>query len=162
MAIRGIDDKDKDETRPRIDADEVHARIYVGSVPPRGFALANAGFTHLVLCAAEFQLPAEDFPRIEVHRCPFDYNDTYSGRAYQRMQIAVRDMARRVANLHRKQTSSQVLITCAAGINRSALVAGLSMVYIGVPPADVIHYIRKRRFPYSLSNKLFERMVLTA
>lgn len=145
-----------------IDADEVHARIFVGSLPPKGQALAYAGFTHLVLCAKEHQPPFEDFPRVSVLHCPFDDSDAYSGRQYQRMQVLVRDTARQVARIHRAQTTSKVLVTCFAGVNRSALVAGLAMVYIGIPGADVVHYIRKRRFPHSLSNKLFERMVLTA
>lgn len=53
-----------------------------------------------------------------------------------------------------------VLVTCQAGLNRSALVAGLALRQLGMPGRTVIDNIRMERGQYALCNKAFERAVM--
>lgn len=53
-----------------------------------------------------------------------------------------------------------VLVTCQAGLNRSALVAGLALRQLGMPGRAVIDNIRMERGQRALGNKAFERTVM--
>ena len=46
--------------------------LYMGGVPSIGYAVRNAGFDVLVLCASEYQPPARDFPGVQVIHCPLE------------------------------------------------------------------------------------------
>jgi protein-tyrosine phosphatase len=144
-------------THHDIDAHEVHERIWVGSVPQRGGAVASRGFTHLVLCADDFQFPAEDFPGVTVLHAPFVDADTVVPRSSMTLVFVA---ARAVAEAHRG--GAKALVTCAAGINRSALVACVAMQMLGVEPWISVERVRALRFPYCLSNEAFKRIALGA
>lgn len=138
-----------------LDADEVYPGIWVGSVPRlRGGDLLKI-FTHVVLCAEEFQFPAEEFKDHTIVHCPFKDEDTVMGNKTMAMVFAT---ARAVAEA--QIGGGSVLVTCAAGRNRSALVAGLAMRMLGVEPWLAIEKIKARRSPQCLSNTCFQRIVL--
>jgi hypothetical protein len=52
------------------------------------------------------------------------------------------------------------LVHCQAGLNRSALVAGLALVLDGFAPAEAIDLLRRRRSPAVLCNPVFEAWLL--
>ena len=138
-----------------IDANEVHNKIWVGSVPPKGDILFNLGFTHVVLCADDFQFPADNFHNINVIHCPFEDSDTIMSNKTMALIFAT---ARAVAEAHK--AGGNVLVTCAAGINRSSLVAALAMRMLGEPPWIAVEKIRANRLPTCLSNTCFRRIAL--
>ena len=51
------------------------------------------------------------------------------------------------------------LVHCQAGLNRSALVAGSSLVLAGMHPDDAIALLREQRSPAVLCNRTFESFV---
>lgn len=55
----------------------------------------------------------------------------------------------------------RVLVRCWAGYNRSALVVALVLVLSGCTPRQAIETMRARRSPHVLSNRTFERWLLT-
>jgi hypothetical protein len=52
------------------------------------------------------------------------------------------------------QNGEKVLAHCGMGLNRSALVAGLILIYLGVPGKDAVELLRQRR-PGALFNENF-------
>lgn len=52
------------------------------------------------------------------------------------------------------------LVHCQAGLNRSALVAGLALIRSGVKPADAIALLREKRCDAVLCNQAFEKWLL--
>lgn len=145
----------------KLDAHQVHdygmtGAIWVGSVPPRGRALSRAGFSHLVLCADDYQFPADLFPNVHVIHCPYEDID---GVTPSKATLALIFAAARAAS-EAARGGGKVLITCAAGINRSALCAALAMRMMGVRPHLAVTAIRARRYAYCLSNETFLRIAL--
>ena len=135
-----------------LDADEVYPGIWVGSVPFQKEAAAK-WFTHIVLCAEQWQFPASDFPGATVIHCPYEDDDSVmSGRT----MALVFATARAVAEA--RENAGKVLVTCAAGLNRSALVAGLAMVIGGVDGPDAVKMIRENR-PGALYNSHFAKLL---
>lgn len=138
-----------------IDANEVFERLWVGSVPPRGHRLAANGFTHVVLCAEDFQFAADKFAEIVVVHCPYeDMDGPMRGSTMALVFATARAVAEAVKN------GGKVLVTCAAGINRSALVAALAMQMLGVEAWASVERVRAHRFTHCLSNEAFKRIAL--
>jgi protein-tyrosine phosphatase len=103
---------------PKVDATRVASKLYIGSVPmPR---LQDKGFDVVVLCAKEKQNLNPDVYTIKIplDDGPLDYRDY--ARAVKVAMVVTRF---RLAN-------KRVLITCRMGVNRSALVAALSMMQL--------------------------------
>jgi protein-tyrosine phosphatase len=134
-----------------LDADEVYPGIWVGSVPYRKEA-AQEWFTFIVLCSEDFQFPAGDFPRAKVLHCPLVDDDSILSGATLALIFA---SARAVAEA--RENGEQVLVTCAAGLNRSALIAGLAMSMLG--EKFPVERLRAHRNPTCLSNAAFRRLV---
>ncbi|MGZ8578858.1 MAG: protein-tyrosine phosphatase family protein, partial [Actinomycetota bacterium] len=63
---------------------------------------------------------------------------------------AIRDLAVEVAALVR--AGKQVVVNCMAGLNRSGLLVGRTLIELGHPPADAIALVRRARGPRALSN----------
>ena len=68
-------------------------------------------------------------------------------------------VAKLTADLVRKG-GTKVLAHCGLGLNRSALMIGLIMMYLGSEPAKVVEQIRARR-PGALYNEVFANYLLT-
>lgn len=110
----------------------------------------------IVLAAEEYQLPEAQFPGTEVLHAPLDDDPTRPLREDE-IVMALR-AADRVAR--RLRAGRRVLVTCALGLNRSALVAALAMraVY-GMKPDEIIERIRRARGRWALSNPNFEKLI---
>jgi len=54
-----------------------------------------------------------------------------------------------------------VLVTCAAGINRSGLISGMALIdMLGCSGEDAIRIVRKGRSKYALYNPLFQKILV--
>lgn len=133
--------------------DEVAPGLFVGSRPPPG---RHEGIDTIVFAAEEYQLPEAQFPGTEVLHAPLDDDPTRPLREDE-IVTALR-AADRVAR--RLRAGRRVLVTCALGLNRSALVAGLAMhaVY-GMKPDEIVTRIRRARGRWALSNPNFEKLI---
>lgn len=137
-------------THADLDCSNIAKRLWVGAAPPFDRHLPE--FDALVLCAQELQPKVVAF-RGQLLRCSLPDDDLTSSQ----IRLAL-ETGRSVANLiHEGKT---VLVTCAQGINRSALVAGLALGLVTYLSADQIFLLlRTRRHPDCLFNKHF-RLVL--
>ena len=131
-----------------LDAHCVATGLWVGGYPGSSVTLRHS-FDVLVLCAEELQGVDTD---IEVLRVPFDDTSAKQPPLSQLLEMAQRINRRRLAG-------KRVLVTCAAGVNRSAFVAALALVLEGRSAKAVIRRIRARRQPpvggHALRNALF-------
>jgi len=138
-----------------LDANEIASGLWQGSVPPQGGVLNLLGYHALVLAAEEFQFDAGFYPGVAVIYAPNDDN----GKPLSREQLtiavkAARDVAARI------RSGQKVLVTCAAGVNRSGLVSALTLHFLyGWSGDRCIRRIRERRthpnFGKALSNPFF-------
>lgn len=53
-----------------------------------------------------------------------------------------------------------VIVNCAAGLNRSGLLVGRTLIELGHPPAEAVELVRRARGVHALSNKEFTRFLL--
>jgi hypothetical protein len=140
---------------PTVDAARVAPRIWIGSQAPPGGALAQGGFTAVVLCAEEWQPPAEAFPGLLVIHAPFD--DDYKGLDEQQIQTAVNAVEESV-KAH--EQGHRVLITCMAGRNRSGLVTAWTVAVVhGMHPAKAGELVRDKRGLAALTNPSFRGLL---
>jgi len=128
--------------RLTLDADQLVPGLWQGSFPPPGGLVRSAGFGMLVLCAREIQPPATDFPGVEVVHAP---NDDHHALRLDRPKLTIAlEAAQRVVQAVRE--GQQVLVTCAAGLNRSGLVSGIALhLLFGWPGVKCIAHVRKYR-----------------
>jgi protein-tyrosine phosphatase len=138
---------------PRTDVTIVAPNLFIGSRPPPG---RYRWLGVLALCAQEYQPPSYAFPGVAVLHVPLDDDPR---RAMYDVEVALAmSNARTVARY--LQSGQRVLVTCAMGLNRSALVAGLAMQRaFGMRADDVIEQIRDARSPSALGNKNFVRLL---
>ncbi len=124
-----------------VEASRVWPKIWVGSAPAEN---ANfSGYSLVVLCAVEYQPELAHFPGKIVRPA---FRDTLS-------PLTADELARiaQAANLVANEVlqEGRCLVTCQAGLNRSAFVAALAMRQVTNLPADeIIETIRKNRKPY--------------
>lgn len=125
--------------------------LCVGSYPPAGTALAREGFDVLLLCAEELQgRDGSDYPGVEVWHCGFE-DATLNPALIEAVNNVADDVAFQV------QQGAKVLVTCRAGINRSALVTALALRRLtGVSGKDAMAQVRAARFG-ALINPFFSR-----
>ena len=144
------------EITQRMNADEVGKNLWVGGLPTDFGAVAE-NFDALVLAARDHQdiFPSSKHPEVKLILAPLD-DEPYAPNppSEDQKDIALR-AAQKVYQLNKE--GKKVLVTCLAGVNRSALIAGLSMVLAGMPAAQVITQIRKRRKPPTGNTPLFNR-----
>ena len=110
---------------PFLDANEITPLLWQGSVPPRGDRLNQVGIKVLVLCAREWQFreKPEPFLGVRIIRAPNDDSPKYP-LTREKLRIALwaaGEVSRAI------QAGEQVLVTCAAGLNRSGLVSALTL-----------------------------------
>jgi hypothetical protein len=72
--------------------------------------------------------------------------------------VAIDDLGAAVAASVR--AGRRVVVNCAAGLNRSGLVVGRALIWLGYAPADAIRLVREGRGPWALSNIEFARYLL--
>lgn len=134
-----------------LDVTRMAPHLYQGSFPePFQNRVKDAGFDVLVLCAAEHQPPAAGYAGVKVIYAPMDD-----------AQIVESDPDWRTANeaadevVYALRSRKRVLVTCAAGRNRSGLVVALAMLRVSRASAvRVVEHIQKRR-DFALSNRSF-------
>ncbi len=74
MACPEVEMTDATKLEPfELDAHEVAPGLWQGAVPPEGHAVAEAGFSMLVLCAEEYQFQADCFPGVRVVHAPMSW-----------------------------------------------------------------------------------------
>ena len=131
-------------------ASRIAPKLYQGSHPSFVGELHRAKIHTLVLCAVELQPDESALPGIEVLRCPYvDVDDPMGLSTLRMVEQAATAVARRVS---RKQ---RTLVTCAQGLNRSGLVAGLALVLSGMEPNAAIALLREKRCDMVLCNETF-------
>jgi hypothetical protein len=133
-----------------LDASNIVRRLWIGSKPPLDRPLPD--FDILVLCAREIQPERVGFQG-KVIRVPLPdaiLNDTEVRAAL----VGARSVARELA------AGKRVLVTCQAGLNRSAFVAALALGMVSKMPAiDRVDLIRQRRAPGALHNSHFVELL---
>ena len=130
-----------------LDASNVATRLWVGSQPPFDHDLPD--FDMLVLCAQEVQPSQVAFHGVIV-RCPIP-DSALDIRQVHRAVLAAKTVGDALLS------GNRVLVTCAAGLNRSALVAGLALARASRMTADeIIQRMRTRRDPKALFNTHFQ------
>lgn len=125
-----------------LDATRLLPRLHIGGVPSSAEAVQRAGFGLLVLCAAEIQPPDAALGTLRTLRCPLVDDPT--------VQMPQADWARAVKTAERvcreMLAGRSALVTCAQGINRSAMVCAIVLHLLTFQPAEeVIHHVRRRR-----------------
>lgn len=133
-----------------MDASNVATRLWVGGQPPFDRDLPD--FDVLVLCAGELQ-PEQVAFHGRLIRCPIPdavLNHAELTRALLTSKAVADAMLRR----------QRILVTCAMGINRSALVASLAIARVtSMSAEDLVRLMRQRRHPMALSNPTFQHIL---
>lgn len=129
--------------------------LYQGSAPPLGQAveMRRKGFSALVLCAREYQPEGFEHVGLLVFRVPMD--DVLDPPAGDVKRAAT--VAKNVAHL--ALAGHRVLVTCAAGRNRSGLVTALALREMsGESGAKCAALVRRKR-QGALTNPSFLKML---
>ena len=106
---------------PYLDAHEIVPNLWQGSFPIPGTTLQRAGFKVLVLCASELQFEEDTFPGLNIIRAPNEDSKHLSRLRLRIALAAAKDSAKAI------RAGQRVLVTCAAGLNRSGLVSALTL-----------------------------------
>jgi hypothetical protein len=128
--------------------------LWIGSYPTDREGPSWAGFDTLVLAAKELQGPDGYFQGVSVIKCPLSDAEPMKDGELSISISCAHDVARMVAQ------GRKVLVTCAMGRNRSALICGLvlQMITTMSGPAAVSRIKSSR--PTSLGNRSFEQAIL--
>jgi len=140
----------------KMNADEVSKNLWVGGLPTDPEAV-DKNFDVLVLAAKSHQdiFPVHKYPKTKVIHVPLD-DEPFSPNPPPKEDVA--KALKAGLEVHEANSKGKkVLVTCQAGVNRSALVAGLAMVVGGLNADHVINRIRKRRKPPTKSVPLFNK-----
>jgi hypothetical protein len=137
------------KTGQPIDANSVGPRLWVGARPPfdRDIPKVNV----IVLCAREIQ-PTKDQIAFkgQLMHCPLPDAELTN----DQLRLAIATSRNIVKALLEEK---RVLVTCAAGINRSAFVAALTLGQLTLMSADqLIARMRRLRHPECLYNQYFQ------
>lgn len=129
-----------------LDASNIAPRLWVGGRPPFDRALPQ--FDMLVLCAQELQ-PEHLAFQGRVVRSPIPDGHLSNAELATALR-ASRAVAEAISS------GDRALVTCAAGMNRSALVACLALAWVTRMSADeLVRLVRSRRHPQALFNDHF-------
>lgn len=121
-----------------IEATRVGPRLYVGSFPPA--QLKEHGFDAVALCAVEKQNVEPNIPTLRVLLDDTEFTDEEMNEVFSHAHKA----ARLVSRIRRR--GGRVLVTCRAGINRSAFVAAISLMLVdGLSAEQAVEQIRNTR-----------------
>src|ERR1700674_944394 len=118
---------------------EIVPGLFVGSKP---VPCHHEGIDVIVLAAKEYQPPADLFPGTEVIHAPLD-DDPRRPLREDEIAIATKTGSRVARRL---RAGSRVLVSCAMGLNRSAIVAALAMHEIyGMSADEIVARLRHAR-----------------
>lgn len=124
-----------------IDATRIVPHLWQGAKPPEGWAVSDAGFDILVLCAKERQ--KGKYEGVAVYYCSLNDDDEEHPLLDSEWRRA-RAMAHVVAAA--VEHGKNVLVTCYQGRNRSGLVTALSLHLLRGWPGDrCVLEVRARR-----------------
>jgi hypothetical protein len=140
-----------------LDCNELLPGLWIGSKPPRGTVLRDAGFALCVFCAEEIQAKNKnEYPGISVLNAPLDDHEPTD----REKMIAV-SAAKFVSNWIKKN-KGRVLVTCRMGLNRSGLVSALAwkMLEPKRPVKHIIQEMRRERSSFVLGNEHFVKFLL--
>ena len=135
-------------------ASRIAEGLWVGSAPPPGDYVGQ--FDVMVFTAEEYQPPDGRFPGVRVRHYPFDDDPEPDPAdlmtAWSAGEAVAKDLRR----------GRKVLVSCAMGRNRSALVAALALYMVtGHSGAEVLALVRAKRVDdtgvRALSNPAFQR-----
>ena len=136
--------------RKPYDASAISPRLWIGAKPP--FDLDLPGVDLLVLCAIELQPERLAFHG-RVLRCPLPDAELDVGQAKMAFAASLA-VAKTIAQ------GQRALVTCAMGLNRSALVVALTLGHLTTMSSDqVLAHIRKHRSQSALNNQHFQQIV---
>lgn len=141
----------------RFDASQIYGKLYIGSRPPLGARVAQAGFDVVVFAAEEHQ-PAEwRMPGVDVIYVPMqDIPVLLSADQLRSVTVS----GERIA--HALSMNKKVLVSCRAGLNRSSLLAASALLQAtDMPPLSVIRLIRQKRGAFALNNPAFVHAITT-
>jgi len=144
-----IDDKEVEELKS---ANRITGNLWVGAKPPVSDLFTQQGFDAIFFCAEEVP-PQGDYGGVDVYKISIP--DGKLDNSQQKQVITAASTVARLLQLGRK-----VLVTCALGVNRSALVAALALVMLGWDGEAAIKKIREKRTPSALFNQHFQKMIL--
>lgn len=114
--------------------------------------LAPTQFSVFVLAAEELTEPPGDYSGLVIRaHMTDDRNPVNLTRAKQ--------AADNLVAIHRQHPHRQILVTCYAGLNRSALILALTLRKLGMPSGQTIDLLRARRSPEVLHNTTFETWI---
>lgn len=135
-----------------IDATRIVHNLWQGSFPAAGGELAGEGFKVAVFCAQEFQPRRADYPGLDLLlRCGFDDADRPPTLdEVDKIERAAKDAVRLAIS------GNKVLISCAAGRNRSGVVMARALTLIGFPARQAIVRVQTLRKD-ALTNQHFVR-----
>lgn len=138
---------------PTLDTTLVAPNLFIGGRPPPG---RYRWLSVIVLCAKGYQLPSFAFPGTTVVYVPLE-DDPSRPMHDTEVSSAISNAGTVSRYLH---AGHRVLVTCHAGLNRSALVAGLAMQQtFDMTAIEVIDQIRELRGPRAFSNPNFVRLM---
>jgi protein-tyrosine phosphatase len=133
-----------------LDHTEIVPGLHIGSRPPAGFAVANAGFHTLILCEPGWQeRKGRIFEDVRAFNCPFE--DDPNIRQVIAFHI-VKHIAFQIAGY--RKMGWKTLVCCKAGINRSAFMAAWSLLVeykfepagsVRRTPQEAIALVREKR-----------------
>jgi protein-tyrosine phosphatase len=141
------------------DVDHVHGMLYIGSHPfpqtlRRGSPF-HPNIDVLVACARERNVEADQHTDVVVRHFSIMDNGPPAEHEYWRAVEAAQFV-------HEQLTAGKnVLVTCLAGINRSAWVCGWALRHQGLDAKEAIKLLRRARGNHLLSNEFFEALVLS-
>jgi len=136
--------------RKPYDASAISPRLWIGAKPPFDRDLPTVDL--LVLCAVELQPERLAFHG-RVLRCPLPDSELDVGQAKMALAASV-VVAKTIAQ------GQRALVTCAAGLNRSALVVAFTLGHLTTMDSErVIAHIRKHRRPDALNNRHFQKFI---
>jgi protein-tyrosine phosphatase len=132
-----------------MNAHEVSKNLWVGAVPTDPAAVSKQ-FDALVLCAKEFQdvFPQHMYPKTDLILAPMNDGKPTDKEKYIALKAALGVRSH-------LDKGHKVLVTCAAGVNRSALVAALAMMMGEDTAKSAVDTIRKKRKATSGATPLF-------
>jgi protein-tyrosine phosphatase len=131
-----------------LDATTIAPFVAMGSAPPTGCAVHDAGYSVLVLAARKYQPKNDEIPCVWIVRAPLR-----DAELTEEMKTIAWSAAKDAARFVRAKQS--VLVTCYAGINRSALITALILnETYGLSGREAIVRIRSMR-SVALTNASF-------